>query len=175
MWTFMSLYSYVWYKSTVLTCLYTYEDRIEPQRCTRNVTLPASAVGGGRSREGSSHRAGTWAPVEQNVTSGGSGWQSRPRQRDPLTGSDPAGQQYMRATAVTYRPQYTRYLITIHSTAVVSKIYKSAVDTTHTHIVTSIGSHRRWAGGWRQVAGGALETPTVDIDGQLLGGQSRWR
>ena len=70
LWRFMCLYSYVWYKSTVLTCLYTYEDRIEPQRCTRNVTLPASAVGGGRSREGSSHRAGTWAPVEQNVTSG---------------------------------------------------------------------------------------------------------
>ena len=70
LWRFMCLYSYVWYKSTVPTCLYTYEDRIEPQRCTRNVTLPASAVGGGRSREGSSHRAGTWAPVEQNVTSG---------------------------------------------------------------------------------------------------------
>ena len=70
LWRFMCLYSYVWYKSTVLTCLYTYEDRIGPQRCTRNVTLPASAVGGGRSREGSSHRAGTWAPVEQNVTSG---------------------------------------------------------------------------------------------------------
>ena len=39
----------------------------DPARCCR---LDSGAVGGGRSREGSSHRAGTWAPVEQNVTSG---------------------------------------------------------------------------------------------------------